>query len=156
MLPTAWVTTTVVMVFLPCFVQPKPLSGLSFGTVARKSRRNERRVWMAGEAARIDVDRDPMPIDDSALTFHDCGTVRQGAVCKFGDALPIASARDNSTLEEKGRETMTAFNAVRFRVKQGREQEFLDAHKKVATDWPGLRHVNIIKTSDRKYCIIAE
>jgi hypothetical protein len=51
---------------------------------------------------------------------------------------------------------MTAFNAVRFRVKQGREQEFLDAHKKVATDWPGLRHVNIIKTSDRNYCIIAE
>ena len=29
---------------------------------------------------------------------------------------------------------MTAFNVVRFRVKQGREQEFLDAHKKVATD----------------------
>ena len=26
---------------------------------------------------------------------------------------------------------MTAFNAVRFRVKPGREQEFLDAHKKV-------------------------
>ena len=27
---------------------------------------------------------------------------------------------------------MTAFNAVRFRVKPGREQEFLDAHKKRA------------------------
>jgi hypothetical protein len=51
---------------------------------------------------------------------------------------------------------MTAFNAVRFRVKAGREQEFLDAHRKVATDWAGLKHVNMIKTGDRTYCIIAE
>jgi quinol monooxygenase YgiN len=51
---------------------------------------------------------------------------------------------------------MTAFNVVRFRVKPGRDQEFLDAHKKVAADWAGLRHVNMIKTGDRSYCIIAE
>jgi quinol monooxygenase YgiN len=51
---------------------------------------------------------------------------------------------------------MTAFNVVRFRVKPGREQEFLDAHKKVAANWPGLRHVNMIKTGERTYCIIAE
>jgi hypothetical protein len=51
---------------------------------------------------------------------------------------------------------MTAFNAVRFRVKPGREQEFLDAHKKIPTDWSGLRHVNMIKTGERTYCIIAE
>jgi quinol monooxygenase YgiN len=51
---------------------------------------------------------------------------------------------------------MTAFNAVRFRVKPGREQEFLDAHKNVQGDWPGLKHVNMIKTGDRSYCIIAE
>jgi hypothetical protein len=51
---------------------------------------------------------------------------------------------------------MTAFNAVRFRVKPGRDQEFLDAHKNAARDWPGLKHVNIIKTGDRSYCIIAE
>ena len=50
---------------------------------------------------------------------------------------------------------MAAFNAVRFRVKPGREQEFLDAHKN-AGDWPGLRHVNLIKTGERTYCIIAE
>jgi quinol monooxygenase YgiN len=49
-----------------------------------------------------------------------------------------------------------AFNAVRFRVKPGREQEFLDAHKNTAGDWPGLRHVNLIKTGERSYCIIAE
>jgi heme-degrading monooxygenase HmoA len=51
---------------------------------------------------------------------------------------------------------MTAFNAVRFRVKPGKDQEFLDAHKKVAADWPGLRRVNMVKTGERSYCIIAE
>ena len=51
---------------------------------------------------------------------------------------------------------MTAFNAVRFRVKPGREQEFLDAHKKIDATWPGLRRVNMIKTGERAYCIIAE
>jgi hypothetical protein len=51
---------------------------------------------------------------------------------------------------------MTAFNAVRFKVKPGREQDFLDAHRNVAAEWPGLRHVNIIKTGERSYCIIAE
>ena len=41
---------------------------------------------------------------------------------------------------------MTAFNAVRFRVKPGRDEEFLDAHKKIKADWPGLQRVNMIKT----------
>jgi hypothetical protein len=51
---------------------------------------------------------------------------------------------------------MPAFTVVRFRVKPGREQEFLDAHKRVAGDWPGLEHANIIKTGERSFCIIAE
>jgi hypothetical protein len=51
---------------------------------------------------------------------------------------------------------MAAFNAVRFRVKPGRDQEFLDAHKKVHANWSGLKHANMIKTGDRTYCIIAE
>ena len=51
---------------------------------------------------------------------------------------------------------MTAFNAVRFRVKPGRDQEFLDAHKKVQANWPGLLHANMIKTGECTYCIIAE
>ena len=51
---------------------------------------------------------------------------------------------------------MTAFYAVRFKVKPGRDQEFLDAHKNVVANWAGLKHVNIIKTGDRSYCIIAE
>jgi hypothetical protein len=51
---------------------------------------------------------------------------------------------------------MTAFNIVRFRVKPGREQEFLDAHKKAQVSWPGFKHANMVKTGDRTYCIIGE
>lgn len=51
---------------------------------------------------------------------------------------------------------MTAFNSVRFKVKPGRNQDFLDAHEKVGRDWAGLRHVNIIETGSQTYCIIGE
>lgn len=51
---------------------------------------------------------------------------------------------------------MNAFNAVRFKVKPGREQDFLDAHKRADRNWPGMLQANIIKTGDRAYCIIGE
>lgn len=51
---------------------------------------------------------------------------------------------------------MTAFNAVRFKVKPGRDQDFLDAHRKAEANWAGLKHASIIKTGERTYCIIAE
>jgi len=51
---------------------------------------------------------------------------------------------------------MTAFNVVRFKVKPGREQEFLDAHKRVDRNWPGMLHANIVKTGEQTYCIIGE
>jgi quinol monooxygenase YgiN len=51
---------------------------------------------------------------------------------------------------------MTAFNAVRFKVKPGRDQEFLDAHKTAHRDWAGMRHANLIKTGEHTYCIIGE
>lgn len=51
---------------------------------------------------------------------------------------------------------MPAFNTVRFSVKPGREQQFLDAHKNIGDTWAGLVHANIIKTGDRSYCLIAE
>jgi heme-degrading monooxygenase HmoA len=51
---------------------------------------------------------------------------------------------------------MTAFNTVRFRVKPGRDEEFIDAHRRAATNWAGLQHANLIKTGDRTYCIVAE
>ena len=51
---------------------------------------------------------------------------------------------------------MTAFNIVRFKVKAGMEESFLDAHRNISGDWSGMRHANIIKTGDGRYCIIAE
>jgi hypothetical protein len=51
---------------------------------------------------------------------------------------------------------VNAFNVVRFQVKPRREREFLEAHRSVASDWPGLQHANIVKTGERSYCIIAE
>ena len=51
---------------------------------------------------------------------------------------------------------MTAFNTVRFKVKKGREREFLDAHRGIGEAWPGLRRAHIIETGGGGYCIIAE
>lgn len=51
---------------------------------------------------------------------------------------------------------MTAFNVVRFKVKPGMEATFLDAHRNVVADWPGLRHANIIQSGEGRYCIVAE
>src|SRR5215210_2888550 len=51
---------------------------------------------------------------------------------------------------------MTAFNAVRFKVKPGRDQDFLEAHRKAERNWPGIRHVNVVKTGEQTYCIIGE
>jgi hypothetical protein len=51
---------------------------------------------------------------------------------------------------------MTAFNCVRFRVKPGRDQDFLAAHQQTGRDWDGLEAVNIIKTGEGTYCIIGQ
>ena len=51
---------------------------------------------------------------------------------------------------------MTAFNAVRFKVKPGRDEDFLLAHQRVDREWPGLNRVNLIQTGDHDYCIIGE
>jgi hypothetical protein len=51
---------------------------------------------------------------------------------------------------------MTAFNIVRFRVKPGREQEFLDAHKMAERFFPGMRRFIMVKTGERAYCVMAE
>ena len=51
---------------------------------------------------------------------------------------------------------MTAFNIVRFKVKAGMEESFLNAHRNTPREWPGMRHANIIKTGEERYCIIAE
>ena len=49
---------------------------------------------------------------------------------------------------------MTAFNVVRFKVKPGMDDAFLDAHRSIT--WPGMRHANMIKTGDGRYCLVAE
>jgi hypothetical protein len=51
---------------------------------------------------------------------------------------------------------MRAFSTVRFRVKPGRDDAFLDAHRNVGSAWPGLIHASIIKTGERSYALIAE
>ncbi|MGA2861055.1 MAG: DUF718 domain-containing protein [Steroidobacteraceae bacterium] len=51
---------------------------------------------------------------------------------------------------------MTAFNVVRFRVKTGREQEFLDAHRKAKASFSGSRRTVMVRTGERAYCLIGE
>ena len=51
---------------------------------------------------------------------------------------------------------MTAFNVVRFRVKPGREAEFIEAHRKAHVDLAGFKRFSMIKTGDRSYCVIGE
>lgn len=51
---------------------------------------------------------------------------------------------------------MSAFNIVRFRVKPGRKEDFIAAHRKAATDWPGLRHANLVQVGERGFALVAE
>ena len=51
---------------------------------------------------------------------------------------------------------MSAFNIVRFRTKPEREEEFIEAHRKAKTDWPGLKHANLVRLGDRAFCLVAE
>jgi len=51
---------------------------------------------------------------------------------------------------------MTAINVVRFRVKPGMDEAFLNAHRNGKADWPGLQRGFIIKTGEQTYCLIAE
>jgi hypothetical protein len=51
---------------------------------------------------------------------------------------------------------MTAFNVVRFKVKQGSEERFVDMHRKLQPSFRGLVRGNLIKTGDRTFCMIGE
>ena len=51
---------------------------------------------------------------------------------------------------------MTAYNIVRFRVKPGREQQFLDAHRDLKRNFQGFRKGGIIKYGERAYCLVGE
>jgi hypothetical protein len=51
---------------------------------------------------------------------------------------------------------MTAMNVVRFRVKPGCEQKFIDAHRGAGPNFKGFVGGRLIKTGDRTFCIVAE
>jgi hypothetical protein len=52
---------------------------------------------------------------------------------------------------------MTAYNVVRFRVKAGREKEFLEVQKSFSrTKMKGFRKGALIKTGDRTYAFVGE
>lgn len=51
---------------------------------------------------------------------------------------------------------MSAFNVVRFRVKPGREQAFVDAHRRSDITFAGFRRGALVKTGERAYCFIGE
>jgi hypothetical protein len=52
---------------------------------------------------------------------------------------------------------MTAYNVVRFRVKPGREQDFITVHQDFRREqMKGLRKGALIKTGDRTYCFVGE
>src|SRR5256885_9995115 len=52
---------------------------------------------------------------------------------------------------------MSAFNVVRFRVKPGRDQEFINAHRTAGEDpFPGAQRIALIKTGDNSYCVVGE
>ena len=51
---------------------------------------------------------------------------------------------------------MTAFNIVRFRVKPGREDAFVQAHRRSDLGFKGFRRGALVKTGDRAYCMLGE
>jgi len=51
---------------------------------------------------------------------------------------------------------MTAYNVVRFKVKPGKDAEFIALHKTAMPASKGFRKGGLIKTGDRTYCLVGE
>ncbi len=51
---------------------------------------------------------------------------------------------------------MTAFNIVRFRVKPGRDEAFLEAHRRANRAFKGMLRGSLVKTGERSYCLVGE
>jgi hypothetical protein len=51
---------------------------------------------------------------------------------------------------------MSAFNIVRFKVRPGNEQQFIDAHRAMRPAFKGFLGANMIKTGDQSYCFVGE
>jgi len=51
---------------------------------------------------------------------------------------------------------MTAFNVVRFRVKPGCEERFIEAHRKAKAGFKGFLGGWLVKTGERTFCIVGQ
>ncbi|MBW8829631.1 MAG: antibiotic biosynthesis monooxygenase [Burkholderiales bacterium] len=51
---------------------------------------------------------------------------------------------------------MNAFNIVRFRVKPGREEAFIEAHRRANASFKGFLRGSLVKTGERAYCMVGE
>ena len=52
---------------------------------------------------------------------------------------------------------MTAYNVVRFRVKPGREKDFIEANRDMGKEkMNGFRKGALVKTGERTYCLVGE
>ena len=50
---------------------------------------------------------------------------------------------------------MTAYNVVRMRVKPGRNEDYLEAHRAIDRGtFAGMKSVAIIQTGERDFCLI--
>ena len=67
-------------------------------------------------------------------------------------------AAESLTVALKGR-ALTAFNLVRFWVKPGRDEAFIEAHQRANTDLTsaeGFRRASLLKTGERSYTVVGE
>lgn len=51
---------------------------------------------------------------------------------------------------------MTAFNVVRFRVRPGMEERFLDYHRKLRPELKGFLGGSMIRTGGQGFCLVGE
>jgi len=76
------------------------------------------------------------------------------AVCRLGMDGPAKQRHTRCPFLQEA--TMTTFNVVRFRVKPGQEAAFVDIHRSMESNLPGLRQFSLVKTGDRSFCVIGE
>ena len=50
---------------------------------------------------------------------------------------------------------MRAYNVVRFKIKPGQEERFIEAHR-FDPDFKGFKGGALVKTGDRAYCLVGE
>lgn len=51
---------------------------------------------------------------------------------------------------------MTAFNIVRFRVKPGRERQFIEVHRSIRPQFTGFSGGDLVQTGERTFCMVGK